>query len=309
MVRSEIKFLSILVICAGTAFALAGCGSDNPAAPATETDQQILYDLVTGGSGSDSTADWFDLESILTGDPPGPSPSLPFDLAPIATRRWWRDPVRPFTHVVTDTIIDDSAYVHVETTITGTLHLMAGDSPPLTEYTKPFTDIATRNAVFRRLADSTSVFRGGWKLQQISNVQVRSNPAPTVPIDSIVVTPLPGGIPKVLTDPLALQRRADVIRLGIADSVRIQVYTHGDSARAFLHTGRATNRMPRVEIQATSGDHHVFEGIWRTPPRAGIFQAAVDVVRYETLNDDDATAFPYDATAWMLIYSVGLLNP
>lgn len=296
------KFLWSLFVGAALAAALAGCGSNNPSAPSTPSDEQILTSIVTGTGGDSTATQLFDLETMMSPDPPSGAPRLPFGLAPIDTRFWWREPVRPFEHTVTVRVSGDSAFVHAEATITGTLHLVT--LPGRVDHTKLFTDVATREAIFHRFTDSTRVFLGGWRLMAASNVGIAS-PGATVGIDSVAITrnPQSGGATRVITNPLAMQKRGEVLHVEPDDSLLVRVYTSGDSARAFVHTGRA-NGLRRRPLPATA-DRHVFEGGFRAPHAPGIYQAAVDILRYETLYDDDAATYPYDSVTWMVLYSDG----
>ena len=284
---------------------LAGCGDDNPSGT-EQSDEEVLGDMITGDDSE--FAEWFDLGGFLGEDSTGlRAPLLPVPLSPMHTAFWWREPVLPFVRTIEATVVGDSAFVRAVTDIHGTLHIFEADDPTPVDTPKDFADRAEQLAVFKRYADSTQAFRRGWRLEEISDVEIVSQPSATVVIDSVRLAPAGGGAEPVeywIRDPLALEDRGEIPRFLSGVLVEVTVYTSGSPVLGYLHTGRGEGHRRRFPLETEDGA--VFHGVLLTPLQPGIHQCAVDLVSEATLGDPEA---PYDSNAWLIVYGSGVANP
>lgn len=207
---------------------------------------------------------------------------------------WWRGiPVEIEREVYID-IVDDSAFVEINTTIYDTLFIEAVDSlgdSTIALYKKYFIDHAKRYAIFKR--DSIPTHLRGWRLYALSGVEIVSD-TNTVDIDSVKIEW--DGNMLMVTDPLELQRREEVLTFEPGEELIITVYTNDVPAFVFLHTPRDGFRH-RWRLQYGNGAFHG----WCLCAQHGIHHIAVDMIAKATLMD---TEYPYDSNAWIIPYRI-----
>jgi len=207
---------------------------------------------------------------------------------------WWRGHPTTIERDVHITIVGDSAFAEINTTIYDTLYILAGDSigdTTLQLYTKFFIDHGKRYAVFKR--DTVANYHRGWRLYALSGVDVTSEPN-TVQIDSIKIDW--GDSTRVITDILKLKTREEVLTISPDEVFTISVYTNDTTALVFLHTWRG-NRSRRWRLHHGHGRFH---GYCRAA-LGGIHHIAVDIMTHSTLFDSDE---PYDSNTWIIPYRI-----
>ncbi|MEW6510823.1 MAG: hypothetical protein AB1428_07680 [Bacteroidota bacterium] len=247
--------------------------------------------------------------------------------AAVTPLRWGRF-VTGVTINITTTIQagDSIAVAHVEKTIAGNLRLRAvtgaGDTVTLT---KPFTDKAERNIIFRRIARNPAMYWKNWIPVASSLVEGATYPPPAG--NAIVITKLetflPNGDTVTVTDPATYFLRYKWLRLFdggrkdcpeliAGDQVRMRVTVVSESPDTdivvlrygfdlFNHHRRA--RMTLVS-QVDNGNNtytREYELTWFVHFHRGYFNAGVDAMTRGTLFDDVA---PYSVSWWALPYRV-----
>ncbi len=207
---------------------------------------------------------------------------------------WWRGrPVRIEREVYID-IVGDSAFVEINTTIYDTLFIEAIDSlgdSTTTLYKKYFVDHAKRYAVFKK--DTLPSHFRGWRLYALSGVEITSDEN-TVEIDSVKIEW--NGDMFMITDPLELQTREEVLTFEPGEELILTVYTNDVPSFVFLHTPRGGKRH-RWRLQYGNGSFHG----WCLCAPEGVHHLAVDMIAQSTLLDSE---YPYDSNAWIIPYRV-----
>jgi len=207
---------------------------------------------------------------------------------------WWRGHPTNIERNVYISIVGDSAFAEINTTVYDTLHIIAVDSvgdTTLQEYTKYFIDHGKRYAVFKR--DTTADYHRGWRLYALSGVEVISD-TNTVEIDSVKIE-WDGNV-EMITDPLEIQTRDKVLTVSPNEELIITVYTNDVPAFVFLHTWR-WDRPHRWRLQY---GNNAFHG-WCLCAPGGVHHIAIDMMARTTLLD---TEYPYDSNAWIIPYRV-----
>lgn len=217
--------------------------------------------------------------------------------APIQPIFWWREG----THLGIDLDIDivgDSAFVTISRDCEGILHIITGGDT-IDTVDKSLHDTFLRYAIFKR--DTVPGYYRGWRIWMVSGAEATSVPN-TVAIDSIRIqsTSYPD---TVLTDPLTIVHRDDILTFGPNEQVIVTVYTNVDSACVFMHSFRrgpaGIRRHHRWRF--TRVGNGIYQGVWYTPFAYGVHRAAVDVLHWNTLHDSE---YVYDANAWLFPYRV-----
>ncbi|MCK4255302.1 hypothetical protein KAX35_00320 [candidate division WOR-3 bacterium] len=213
------------------------------------------------------------------------------DILPIF---WWRGRPAKIEREIYITIVDDSAFVEINTTIYDTLFIQAIDSfgdTTITLYKKPYIDYGKRFAIFKK--DTLPSYFRGWRLYALSGIEVISD-TNTVDIDSIQIE-WNGNI-EMITDPLELQNRDEVLTFSSNEELIITVYTNDVPAFVFLHTPKY-GHPHRWRLQYGNGTYHG----WCLCARNGVHHIAIDMIARPTLLDSE---YPYDSNAWILPYRV-----
>lgn len=277
--RTLLKIHGLAILCFSIIM-MYGC--EEKVTEAEKTDEEALQDLVN------ELSDWFAVDGHLgeetTEDPPTKEPILPIF--------WWRKVDRPIHRIITVDVIGDSAFATIQADIHGWFNIMI---QPDSLIHKDLADSSIRYAVFKR--DTVSTYHRGWRLMGLSGVEIVSD-ANTVEIDSVRVEIVDTGWDTLIVDPLEIFSREDVLTLPPDAQVEVTAYTNDSTACVFLHTFRPWRPRRWRFMHLENGVYH---GFWFTPHRHGIHHAAVDIIQYETIFDDE---YPYDSNAWLLPYRI-----
>jgi len=214
---------------------------------------------------------------------------------------WFRE-ATDWSRNINISIEGDSAFVTLTRNVEGILHRYPFDTwpPPDTLVDKPknFSDAGEKYAIFKRIGNP-SIHRG-WVLTDISGATLTS-PTPSFHIDSVKVEDLDSNVILFVKDPLTLQNRDSLLSITRGTDATITVYTSPESVSVcvFVHT-LAWGRIRRYRIREKNPG--VYKGIWRSCHYAGVRRLGIDVIKYETLFEDDSTLYPYDADGWIIPY-------
>jgi hypothetical protein len=248
--------------------------------------------------------------------------------APITPLRWARF-ITGVTSTVTTTILpgDTMAMAHVEKTITGTFRIKGTEGNVDTILSKPFTDKAVRNMLFRKVnLQDTAV----WRPTATSLVDGGTNPPPAN--NQITITQVQVFTPTdtvTITDPTTYYLRyhwmpfrwipfhdgekKDCPEFRGGDRVIIQATVVSASADTDLVAIRygfgfslAIGRRQHTTLisQTNNGDGtftRVYQATWFSHFFTGFFNLGVDAVTRGTLYDD---SLPYSASWWGIPYRV-----
>jgi len=294
--KNVFKAACLLVIIFG--LLIAGCSKTTEPEPAT--DEEAIDWLVRENPSYFNTEKHYG-EEDTTGGKIGA-------FTPVITYFWYRE-ILPDSVIININIdiIGDSAFVTWTGEFDGTFHLFASDTfPPDTiiEYTKDFTDFGTRYAIFRRhyRPNEDPERRRGWRLEKVSGAEIISE-GNTVQIDSVRLNS--ASYPDtLLTNPLDLFAKEDVITLTPEEECSLTVYADNDTAHVFLHSWRKHKEHHRSKF--VNIGNGVYTGVWFAPSNDPgvarvIHHCAFDMLSKETLAD---TIAPYDANAWLFPYLV-----
>ncbi len=246
--------------------------------------------------------------------------------AAVTPLRWGRFVTSVTTTVTMNVLTGDTiAIANVEKLITGSLKVRAltgaGDTVTLT---KPFTDKAVRNVVFRRFARSAAIFWRNWLPVATSLVDGGTNPPPAG--NGIDITKLemflPSGDTITVTDPtntylryrwvsLLSPGRKDCPQLTAGDPVKMRVTLVSESPDTDivvlrygfdpLHRRRVHMSMVSQVQNANNTYTREYELSWFVHFHPGYFNAGVDAITRGTLFDDTA---PYSVSWWGVPYRV-----
>jgi hypothetical protein len=284
------------------ALLFAACGKESTTEPEPESDLEAIQWLIEENPRYFNTQSHYGNE-----DTTGGSFSI---CTPVIHYFWYReiDP-NPDIHVEID-IVGDSAFISWTGEFTGTFHLFASDTfPPDTiiEYLKEFQDFGTRYAIFKRLypSDEDPLGRRGWRLFMISGAEIISQ-GNTVHIDSIRLN-CASYPDSVITDPLAMFSKDDIVTLTPEERCSLTVYTNSgnyESEYVFLHSWRRNIEHHRHRF--THLGNGIYTGVWFAPINSSssvniVHHCAFDMIENKTLDDDVA---PYDAHGWLFPYIV-----
>jgi hypothetical protein len=108
-------------------------------------------------------------------------------------------------------------------------HLFASDTfPPdtIVEYPKSFLDYGTRSAIFKRLypVEDNPMRRRGWRLYVVSGAEIVSE-GNTLQIDSVRLN-CASYPDTLLTDPLAMFAKEDIVTLTPEERCSLTLYTN-----------------------------------------------------------------------------------
>jgi hypothetical protein len=280
---------------------LCGCGKESTTEPEPESDREAIRWLIEDNPSYFNTQNHYG-EEDTTGGRIG-------TLSPIITYFWYREILKDSINIdVNIDIVGDSAFVSWFGEFDGIFHIFADTIfPPdsIIEYTKDFTDFGERNAVFKRLkpVNDDPQHRRGWRLVKVSGAEIISD-GNTVQIDSVRLNSehYPDTL---LTDPLALFAKEDVVTLSPEEECSLTVYTNSDTLdHVFLHSWR--KHTPHHRHPFHSIGNGVFTGVWLAPSNETgamnvIHHVAFDMISTGTLDDD---VEPYDSNAWLFPYMV-----
>jgi hypothetical protein len=141
--------------------------------------------------------------------------------------------------------------------------------------------------------------RRAWRIVATSEVEVESNLPEVRPAHLVSLRIQARDLDVTVSDPLALHRLRDVIRLDAEAEVVLTATTgRPDDVVMLLHRDRRLRFAP-------NGDN-TYTARWRAPLREGFHHLGVNALARETLFDDEA---PYRSDAWMLHYVVRGAEP
>lgn len=218
--------------------------------------------------------------------------------------RWWREITNVERTFDTQFSDPDSsgrptrALVTVNSTLTGSFHLIVGDTAvgdtTRRLVNKPFTDLRVRKLALIRVpvdtAETDSLHRE-WRIVGTSGVEVATRNGSTN-IQSLRVQA--GATDTTITNPLELWRTRRVLWLPPNTSVTLTVTTNSADDIVFL---RGFDRRFRFH---PNGDG-TFSASWTTGDHPiPIQHFGVEAMSRATLFDDEA---PYDANAWIMPYA------
>lgn len=298
--KHVLKLAGVVLLISAVLF--TACSKESTTAPEPETDLEAIQWLIGENPRYFNTESHYGDEDTTGGSFGICTPVIPYF--------WYRevDP-EPTIHVDID-IVGDSAFVAWTGEFTGTFHLFASDTfPPdtIVTYLKDFQDDGTRYAIFRRLypADDDPELRRGWRLSMISGAEIISD-GNTVTIDSVRLN-CPSYTDTLITDPLALFAKEDIVTLAPEERCSLTVYTNTGNYEVdhvFLHSWRRDIEHHRHRFTYL-GDG-VFTGVWYAPSHTQdairiVHHCAFDMIDKQTLEDDTE---PYDANGWLFPYLV-----
>jgi len=271
------RMLALMVIMPLVTF--FGCGKEG--VEGIDEDKTAIESLIEGSSYLGSTEHYGEEDIDGTKE----------EIIPIC---WWRGHPTNIERDVYITIVGDSAFAEINTTIYDTLHIIAIDSigdTTIQMYNKFFIEHGKRYAIFKK--DTVATYHRGWRLYALSGVDVTSEPN-TVQIDSVKIEW--GDSTRVITDILELETREEVFTMNPEQVFTISVYTNDTTALVFLHTWRG-NRSHRWRLHHGQNGFH---GFCQAAP-GGIHHIAVDIMTHSTLFDSDE---PYDSNTWIIPYRI-----
>jgi len=246
--------------------------------------------------------------------------------AAITPLRWGRF-VTSVTTTVTATVLpgDTIAIAHVSKLISGSLKVRgttgAGDTVTIT---KPFTDSAAHNIIFKRVARLATLYWRNWVPVATSLVDGGTTPAPagaSINITRLDVF-LPQGDTITVTDPTNYYLRYRWVGLFTGGRKDCPVFAGGDQIKlratvvsespdtdiVVLRFGFDVLHRRRVRMAVVSEVHNLdgtytreYELSWFANFHPGYFHAGVDAVTRATLFDDSA---PYSVSWWGVPYRV-----
>lgn len=245
--------------------------------------------------------------------------------AAITPLRWGRFVSTVTTNITVTVQTGDSlAIAHVEKTIEGTFRVRGiNETNDTVMVEKPFTDVSTRNVIFKRVRRDVRRYWLNWLPVASSLVDGGTIP----PNNTIDITQLqlflPNGDTLTITDPnnyyfryrwtyLFTGGRKDVPELTPNQRVVMQatvVSAHADTDLVALRYGVGTFQKRRMRMTLVSETFdpgtQLYTRIYQTPflvhAHRGFFTAGVDAVSHETLFDDEA---PYAVSWWGVPYRV-----
>ncbi|HEY6195738.1 MAG TPA: hypothetical protein VI504_11915 [Candidatus Eisenbacteria bacterium] len=300
MSRHALRAGLVLLVAMG----LAGCGKSTTAPVAPPTDQSQVdalltqgYGLVDDGITGSAEAQGF---SFQAGDPNG-------TFAAIHPLYFWRT-LTSETFSWTISFSDTDASGHPTTALAlvprhllgdlNLVHSIPGDSTVADTANvvhKPLDDHWVRHVRFKRVPIPT-LGETRWRFAGTSLVEVTSD-VNTTRIQSVHVQT--STLDTTLTDPAALFRLRDVLRIGPSDSVRVTVTTNHPDDVVLLH--HADHRRPF----RNNGDG-TYSIRWVTGPLGGWRHFGVDAIAHATLFDDAAG---YDSNRWVIPFVVTSQTP
>jgi hypothetical protein len=297
------RLLPILALLA-LAAALAGCGRSSQVnsptdAGQTSTDQALVASVIAGQSEvvDDGQFEGTDAASLSSAAPAGA-------LAAIEPLRFWREITsqqRTFEYAFADsdsTGRPTRAVVTVHRRLLGSFAILAGvstgDAADTSVIRKPLDDRWVRRLALARVPGTNR-----WHIVATSGVRVTAKDAATHIVSLRVQD---AGVDTTITEPLALFRLREVLRLQPGTTLTLTVATQRNDDVVVLC--RLGHRLRFVN----NGDN-TYTGTWTVPdprldasarPRPGVapvFHLGVNALSHGTLFDDTAA---YDSQAWIL---------
>jgi len=192
-----------------------------------------------------------------------------------------------------------TAHVTVIRHLKGTFNVAMGDSASGdTIIRKPLADRSVRHLLLKRvLRPSEDRERcEGWRIAASSGLDVRSSNA-TTNITAIRVQS--GALDTTITNPLALFRLRNILRLPAGSTVTLTATTGANDDVVILYTS-----FLRLRFHA-NGDG-TYTGTWDAQLFDGFRHFRVNALSHGTLFDPAA---PYDSEAWSLPYRVSPADP
>jgi hypothetical protein len=313
-------------------FVFAGCGSDDPTSPLSDTGG-------TGISAADRAAieadiaTQNDLFGDLTFEEPGDG-LLPYEEASVVLSPEVESPTgeRPegedlcrrffwFRHITSrdrlvvieveqqgDTL--EKAHVKITTKLAGTFNIVTrntGDDPGVRPVDgvwikKRLRDVGRRHAIYLRRInggegeagndEALTDNRRGWHLAGLSNREIAS-PEHTANILKIKLETR-SGLMFETEDPLALMRfPRGIPHVLPGEPIRVTAWTRDPSNAVFLYA-----RWGRQMMRPVEGETGVFVGTLRAPEQPRFFHLGVNALTRGTLFDPVA---PYDSDFWGMV--------
>jgi hypothetical protein len=298
--KNVLKLTGVIMVISALLF--SACSKDSGTEPEPGTDLEAIQWLIGENPRHFNTESHYGNEDTTEGG---------FGICtPVIHYFWYRevDP-EPYINVNID-IVGDSAFVSWAGEFTGTFHLFASDTfPPdtIVDYPKDFQDYGTRYAIFKRLypPEDDPERRRGWRLYMVSGAEIISE-GNTVQIDSVRLN-CASYDDTLITDPLAMFTKEDIVTLTPEERCSLTVYTNSqdvDHDYVFLHSWRRDIEHHRHRF--THLGNGVFTGVWFAPSNSQeatriVHHCAFDMIDKQTLDDDTE---PYDANAWLFPYLV-----
>jgi hypothetical protein len=288
---SEMKRLTKIALSMLVIVILTGCGKKIQAPQLTDEDAIREYIL-------ENAEGWFNVFDPISDslqDDSTPSGIMTYTVEGDTfnfVRAWGRELIDRFVDIYIH-IHNDTADVEINATLEGILHVAGPD----TVVNKDFVDYGLRFARFVRTGSPD--VHNGWVLDAISMMRIQPEEY-TVWIDSVRVTG--GDIDTVITDPLELWTRDDILAFPPGTPVTVSLYVNDPvNTLAYLHYNTPNHhhrRSPRFIYRPEDG---ALVGTWRTPLIPGRYRAGVDILNWATLYVPD---YPYDSGAWCFVYRV-----
>lgn len=286
----RVPFFVLAIAAAAT---LAGCsGSERGLAPQA-SDEEVVRSLVLHDP---EISAWFATDLFADR---APSPASPLELSQIGILASWRRQPEPggVSVGVEVHISGDQAWVKTTTTTEGDLVLREWVGGDIVVHTKPMADKAVRYARMQRVGDT-------WVLRDISHLSVGSclgGAAPSVAIENVE---LAGGGEAILVEDCSAMYPVDAIPTLPAGANATATIVTGDvSGHAYFFMGARPAGPDRGEDIAPGPDG-AYEVGWRTPLRAGVYNATVDFIEHDAIYETDPRLAPYDARSWVITYRV-----
>lgn len=294
--RSTLALTLALALAAGT---LAGCGKDNPGAPAPSSQSADQAEVAAEVARQPSVVEDALAESPDQTSLEGPSGAAAL-IHPLTYWRTITDVDRWFVFAFADTDSTGrptSAIVTINKALRGRFNILVGepgtDGTPLDSALhvihKPLADHWVRRVLLKRVREAAEA-RARWRVAATSGVKVTSRNA-TTHILSLRIQA--GPLDTLITDPLALFRLRRVLKIQPETEVTLTVTTErNDDVVVLMHRER------RFRFH-NNGDN-TYTGVWRSGLFAeGVRHFGVNALSHGTLFDDQA---PYDSQAWILPY-------
>ena len=243
--------------------------------------------------------------------------------APITPLRWARI-ITGVSRTVTTTILpgDTMAVAHIVKTITGTFKVKTVIDSVDSVIAKPFTDVATRNLLFRKvnLADTsvwwpaaTSLVDGGTNPPPANNQIAITQVQVFTPTDTVTITDPSTYYLRYGWRPFHDGEKHDCPQFHGGDKVVVQATVVSASTDTDLVAlrygfgfslgfGRRQHMNLISQTKNADGTYtRVYQGIWYAHFFTGFFNAGVDAITRGTLHDD---SLPYSASWWGVPYRV-----
>lgn len=291
----KMKTFTAVILLLLLVFSCTKSGS-TPTEPGSTTDEQAIRNLLNNVYMTLLT----DASHYGEGDTTG-GDFTPF--SPVNPIHWYREPLGAIQKDIIIQIIDDTAYVSVTFTGTGDMHIFYFEGYQIDSIIKNFSDQFTRQAMFVR-EESANASYNGWRLRGIKPAEIHTTGG-NHHIDSVVIATGDTTYHIDNFDNYYLIQNDSLnglMTLEPGDTIGLTLYTHGDSADAFLHIGWKYYHR-RSYLDPVSGQPGVFSRsdivLESTMPDHVHF--AFDIIDYSTLHTTDGA---YYSAAYIIPFNV-----